>query len=228
MGLIAMFKNLANLFKNWFARTPQQASQPYIPQPPEQTDPSSMPPRRQSQDQTPPNDVCYRETVANERRIWGTSIVFGENSSVVMDNQQEAMEFHGQRSYILGSGRVVSHMEPTFVGDQLMPGVGGICYFCRLEALTALQSGLITPQEAELQSLFDTESASQCDGCGRRDVCTRHSRLYPAPDGQTMHLCVACAEAAQRGQWMRQALDILLQPFLEDEPPSPDQKEGQS
>ncbi len=220
-----MFKTIKNYFKNWFRHTPLEASQPYIPAPPDQQNPASVHPSPDSQDRSSARDLLYQEMVSNEHRIGGSSIIFGENSSVIVDNQQNATEFHRKYSYILGSGRLVSHMEPSFIGDKLMPGVGGMCFFCRLEALAALQDGLLSPQEAELKSLFDSESAGQCDQCGRRDLCSRHSRPVPGPDGKPFHLCPVCVEAAQRGQWMQKPLQLLLLPFIKEEVPPQEKKE---
>lgn len=220
-----MFKTIINYFKNWRTRTPLEASQPYIPAPPDQQNPPSVHLPPDQQDRSSGRDLLYQEIVSDEHRIEGTSITFGENSSVTLDNQQNAAEFHRKSSYILGSGRLVSHMEPSFVGDKLMPGVGGRCYFCWLEALAALQAGQLSPAEAERRSLFDTESAGHCDQCGRRDLCSRHSRPVPGPDGKPFYLCPVCAEATQRGQWMEKSLHLLLLPFIKEEPPSQEKKE---
>lgn len=221
-----MFKKMIkNCFKNWRTRTPLEASQPYIPAPPDQQNSPPVPSSPDNQVLPSNQDLLYQEIVSDEHRIEGTSISFGENSSVTVDNQQNAAEFHRKSSYILGSGRLVSHMEPTFIGDKLMPGVGGMCYFCRLEALAAYEEGLISVQEAERRSLFDSESAGQCDQCGRRDLCSRHSRPYPGPDGKPFHLCPVCVEAAQRGQWMQKPLQLLLLPFIKEEVPPQEKKE---
>lgn len=210
-----MFKKLSNLLKDIRRRSSQQADQPYIPLPPEATPviERDIP------------QLLYEETDINIHEIAGTSIGFGTIQSTMIDHDNRATDQTKRQSQILGSGRVVSRVEPEIIDGTHRPGVGGVCCFCQAEAISALQAGVISPQQAELRSLFDTKSASHCDGCGRRDVCVRHSRPFKTEDGAEVLLCVDCMKAATRQQWTNRAVNILLTPFLE-KPQLPSGEEG--
>ena len=171
-------------------------------------------------------DLLYQETEMDVHSIAGTSVRFGSVHSLTLDQNNRASDQVQRQSYILGSGRVVSRVESQVVDGRLLPGVGGVCGFCQKEAIAALQAGLISPQQAELLSLVDTESISHCDGCGRRDVCTRHSRPFPTADGGAILLCVDCAENAVRQLRTNRAIGLLLAPFLERPQLPPDQEDG--
>lgn len=213
-----MFETIKNYFARWFSRTPREASQPYFPKPPSPQEQPLQDP--QAQDTTNSNMAAYCENVTHEHNILGTPLTFGERITLMVDQNQNATEYHGKISYILGSGLVVSQLESKIIDGKTMPGVGGRCWFCHQEAVSAFQAGHISLQDAQLMALFDTESAGHCDKCGRQDVCSRHSRPFPGPNGQPFNLCAACSASILHEQENQRFMDILLFPLMEEDPPS--------
>jgi len=163
-------------------------------------------------------DASYTETETDIHSIAGTSIAFGTQKTVQVDEKDQARHFLQTQSQILGSGKLVTNIEPREVEGQVLPGVAGTCRFCQAEATQALEANLISIQEAQIKSLYDTSSAARCDICGI-NTCSRHCRPFPMPDGLTQLLCVDCQKQL-KGQILKQKIvGFLLSPFLEPENP---------
>lgn len=201
-----IFKKINNFFEDFIQQSPRNADQPYIPQPPEvgvNSDPNK-------------NINFYQETDTDIENIAGTSINFGPTEKLVVDEKGNASRISQKQGHILGSGILVTNLNPIIKDGIDLPGVGGACSFCKQEAFLLLQANLISIEEAERRSLFDTNSAAQCGACGRRDLCIRHCRPFEKADGIQVSLCPDCAKAAQREKWVATALNLLLSPVVDE------------
>jgi hypothetical protein len=201
-----MVKKIAGFLKDLLARSPLTADRPYISQPPEQ-----------KQDGLPAGEEksFYEETSIETGKVAGISLEFGSAEQIMVDEDGNSTRIRQAKGHILGSGRLVSSLHPTNEDGNHRPGVGGVCYACNFEAAQLLQVGLIDIQEAQRRSLFDTDSAAQCDACGRRDLCIRHCRPFDKTDGTRMSLCPGCTQKAERERNFQLALGILLSPFAD-------------
>ena len=202
-----MIKKIANFLKDFVQRSPRDACRPYIPHPP--TLDADNPPSQHSN--------FYEETNTEIENIAGTSITFGTTEKLAVDEKGNTNRVTQKQSHILGSGILVTSLNPTVLDGIPLPGVGGACNFCKQDAIELLQANLISIQEAERHSLFDTNSAAQCAACGRRDLCIRHCRPFEKTDGTQLSLCPNCAKAAQREKWTSTAITLLLSPIIDEQ-----------
>ena len=189
--------------KDLFYRSSFKAGQPYIPRPSDQ-----------EQDKLPGEDnIFYKETRINAENLGPIS--FGSATELIVDNNGNTTQIRQRQGHILGRGRLVTSLNPTIENGMVLPGVGGGCYACKKEAALLLEAGQISIEEAYRHALFDTGSAAQCDGCGRRDLCIHHCRPFQKADGTQLSLCPDCTRAAQREKWTAISLSILLSPFID-------------
>ena len=174
----------------------------------------SKPPAENTGDQSS-GDV-YRDLNKDFESIGGISLEFGNNELIKIQNN-DATHINNRQGHILGDGLLVTSLKPINKDGIHLVGVGGACAFCKIEAGKRLQNRMIDMQEAERQSLFSTASGSQCQGCGRKDVCIRHCQGNI--DGKAVKLCPACLKQLDDGKWESASLNILFTLFKEDEQP---------
>jgi len=201
-----MFQRINNFFKDFIQRSPRNADQPYIPRPLE-VDVNNEPNK---------NINFYEEISTDIENIAGTSINFGTAEKLIVDDKGNSNHINQRQGHILGSGILVTNINPTIRDGIQLSGVGGACNYCKQEAVILLQQNFISIKEAERKSLFDTNSAAQCGACGRRDLCVRHCRPFEKADGTQVSLCPECTKAAQREKWTSTALTILLSPIIDE------------
>ena len=171
------------------------ADKPYIPSP----------------DQSLPNPTAgisadYSETEAEIQNIRGTAIAFGTQRTIQIDAQGRARDLTQKESFLIGGGKHVSSIEE----------IGGVCCFCQAQAMKVFHEGKISLEQAQLQSLFDKNSAMQCSICGI-STCAIHSRPAQTDEGVVV-LCSACRDELSRQQRRKRLLSLLLSPFTEDDP----------
>lgn len=211
-----MIKKIANILKDFVHRSPRNAGQPYIPHPPVQC-PSS---------QAGQGDIFYQEANTEIENIAGTSINFGTVEKLIVDDEGNTNRISQKQGYILGTGILVTNLNPTVKDGIPLPGVGGACGPCKQEVIELLQANLISLKEAERRSLFDTGSVAQCDACGRRDLCIRHCRPFEKADGSQLPLCPECTKKAQREKGVTIALNFLLSPVIDESKLLPGNTQG--
>jgi len=196
-----------DFFKRLLGTKAHPAHLPYLPTPP-----SHQPDASSSPNQFPNNtstDTSYTEAEADMHSIAGTNIGFGKRTLIQVDSRGQAKAFGQTLSHIVGSGKVVSKIED----------IAGVCRYCQAEAAQAFEANLISLEEAQIRSLYDTQSASRCDICGTNTCCC-HCRPIQMPDGLTQLLCVDCQKQF-KGQLLKQKIvGFLLSPFVETENPN--------
>jgi hypothetical protein len=201
-------KKTIDFIKDLFTGSPLEADKPYIPQPPDQVE--------QSLDNSNEDGMFYSENSFDIETIEGTPIAFGTEESISVDSKGNSKNIRKKQGHILGSGLLVANLSPTIKDGITLPGVGGICYICKQEAALLLEANLISIEEAHRLSLFDTSSGSQCQACGRKDICIRHCRPFEDSAGAIANLCPECTQAARHQKHFKTAVNILLSPFIEE------------
>jgi len=182
--------SIKNVLKRVFSNGTVSPHQPYIPTPPTND--------REFQQYS---DAGYTETEAELNTIAGLGITFGKQKTVQVDNNGNARDISQNQSYIIGTNKRISDIED----------IGGICCFCQEQAMEIYRAGLISLQQAQLKSLFDKNSAMQCDICGTY-TCPTHTRPTQTPQG-ILAICLRCSEAIRRQQRRKKIVAFLLSPF---------------
>lgn len=179
--------SIKTLFQKLLSRKTPTAHLPYIPTPSNQS----------AHNTTFATDASYTETETDIHSIAGTSIAFGTQTTGQVDENDQARHLLQTQSQILGSEKLVTNIEPKEVAGQVLPGVAGVCRYCQAEAAQAFEANLISIQDAQIKSLYDTSSAARCEICGI-NTCSRHCRPFPISDGQTQMVCMDCQQQIQK------------------------------
>lgn len=214
-----MFAKVGNYLKDLLTRSPLTAGTPHVPHPPEKEVRHSL------QDG---GDPFYQETNADMETIAGTEISFGTAETTTVDQNGNTTRTRRRVGHILGDGRLVMSLEPRIDNGQKRPGVGSLCRFCLAEAIPEFEAGLISHETLQRRSLFSTDSAAQCEGCGHKDICDPHCRPLKRFDGTQPRLCPDCRKAAVREDCDQRSQHLLLSPFIVQKklPPSNGQEDG--
>ncbi len=148
------------------------------------------------------------QSVGTEERLLQTPI--GE---LITLNQRKGIR--------CGCDHVIYSIEPS----GSLPGLGGQCRFCMLEAAQLLSQGIISLEQAEAMSLYCNRcAAAGCDGCGI-NVCRRHIHQFINLDASVTYLCDKCIKQAERDKFFRKTLTIMLSPFVNyNRQPSPGER----
>jgi hypothetical protein len=212
-----MFAKISHFFKDLLSRSPLSAGTPHLPHPPEPELGTPLPDATR----------FYEETSSDLDMIAGTNISFGTAETTIVDQNGNATHHRRRVSHILGDGRLVTSIEPRIEDGQARPGVDGKCSLCLQKAIQDYEAGLISPEEVQRRSLFSTGSAAECQGCGRKDVCTTHCRPLKRFDGTQSRLCPDCTKAALREDSDLESSYILFGPFMDRKklPPSNGQED---
>ena len=186
-----------DFLKRFLSRKAHPAHLPYVPTPPTQQSSASA--------NQPSNDASYTEEEATIHNIAGSSLNFGIRKIVQVDECGRAKDLTLTQSHIAGTGKLINKAEE----------LAGICKYCQTEAIEAIEANLISLEQAEIRSMYDTSSASRCDICGT-DTCCLHTRPVQMPNGSNQLLCVDCQKKL-KGQILKQRIfGFLLSPFMED------------
>jgi hypothetical protein len=210
-----MFKKISKFFKDFMDTSPRDASIPYNPVPPSSTE----------NIEEPSNGQAYNEKNADIESIADTNIHFGTTGEMAVDAAGNVNNIKRKVGHLLGTGRLVTHIEPSVKDGINLPGIGGVCGDCQIEAAEMLRCGLIDIQEAQRQSLFDSDSGAQCGACGRKNLCSRHCRPFEI-DSKSFNLCPDCTKAAKREKDFKMSVNVLLSIVtdLKKLPPPPEGK----
>lgn len=190
--------NFKALFRKILSKKLHPANKPHVPQPP-----SSNKPANYCNAIFDP-DSNYEESEEEVQKIHGTSIEFGNQKTIQVDSSGHPRAVTQNKSYIIGSGKLVQNINE----------IGGVCNYCQLLAMHAYEKGEISLEQAQLRSLFDTQSARQCELCGAQ-ACSLHCRPTETPDGILM-ICAGCNEQIMRKQKRKSIISFLMSPLLEE------------
>jgi hypothetical protein len=146
-------------------------------------------------------DDNISQTETDIQNLHGTSIAFGTQKTIQIEDSGRTKGLLRKPSYIIGTNRRVSNIED----------IGGICRFCQAQAVQAFNEGKMTLEQAQLQSLFDVHSGMQCDICGSC-TCSVHCRPMQTQQGP-IDVCAACRQEINRQEKRRRIVGFLLSPF---------------
>lgn len=179
-----------------FLRRVHQPDKPYIPQP--------------DKDQGDfisglGADIEYSDMEADISQLFGTSVIFGRQEIVQVDENGKTKDISKAQSYRIGSNKIVSKLED----------IDGICPECEGAAVAAYKAGQISLQQAQLNSMYDRSSAAKCNLCNK-NMCDAHCR--PVRIDETVHhICDICLKQIEAKRRIRKFINFLLAPFIESE-----------
>jgi hypothetical protein len=188
-----IFSKIASFFRRRFRR---QTHSPQVVQ-------SSSSQQQNANPRCGTEENLYSEVQADISSLYGTSLNFGSQTTIEIDQYDRVKVITTKPSYILGSGRRISNIEE----------VAGICKYCSAVARKGFEEGLLTAEQAQLQSLFDIHSARRCSECGSF-VCSVHCRSIETQNGRA-YICEGCIEQIRRHEKNRLIKRLLLSPFTE-------------
>jgi len=92
-----------------------------------------------------------------------------------------------------------------------------MCWDCAAEAGDLVNRNALSAGQAEAMSLYCSQCASYCDGCGRHNLCTRHTKLFADSDDRQLRLCPQCSLKADRKKLFKQTIAAVSWLFAEDD-----------
>ena len=161
--------------------------------------------------QQPPIEVAMEQEA-----IIGTDISLGRQDSVGYGPGGVLITQHKNMSILCGCGHIVSQLQPAQEERKApFPGIGGKCFYCELELNEWALKGLISPFEAQRQSLV-------CSNCAKITLsgklcCPKHytatidengNTIYLGPDDQARQQELAEQQARQ------ETVQKILKPFM--------------
>ena len=183
MNSAAFIRRLSSLFRQ--GQRPERSTSP---------EPGGV----RSEDSLPPGSIPIEMHVAGQQ-VPGTTRYVGELARVFQTPTGELVTFEQTQGMRLGCGHIVYAVQERFLETGIQLGIGGFCQQCAAEAEADLQRGVLTAQQAQEKPWYCSQCAKYCDGCGRRNICSRHAESFTHADGRREFLCPDCrAKAKQR------------------------------
>jgi len=173
-----------------------------------------------------PPDFIPIETLISGQDIDGTGKWIGQDARVGQMQSGEMVTCERVRGVRCGCNHFVYDVRPKITETGTYPGIGGVCHYCSLEAHDLANRNVIPTGQAEIMSLYCSDCASHCDGCGRRNLCIRHTRPFEDADGRQQQLCPECLKQARSKRMFKQTVAIVARLVAEDNPPSPSRSRG--
>jgi len=200
------------LIRDLFRRRRSRSSAAPTPVVPHRSDPYGPSPA----DGMPP-DFIPIETQISGQHIDGTTRWIGQDARVGQMPNGELVTCERTRGVRCGCGHIVYSVHETATQTGIHAGIGGICCNCAAEAHDLVKRAALSAGQAEAMSLYCSQCASHCDGCGRRNLCTRHTQLSTDADGRQTRLCPKCSLKADRKKFFRQTIAAVGWLFPEDD-----------
>ena len=207
---------LSDFLRRIWRRSPNQPA-PVVPHRLEPDDPPLA-------EDLPPGFILI-ETQISGQAIDGTGRWIGQDARVGQTPSGAIITCERTQGVRCGCDHFAYSVHETVTPTGTYAGIGGICQDCALEAESLVARGAIAASQAEAMGLYCTRCASHCDGCGRHNLCSRHTRLFQDADGRQQQLCPECLKKARNRRLYKQTLATLARLFAEDEePPQPKQQ----
>ncbi len=178
-------------------------------------------------DDLPPGYTLI-ETQVRGQHIDGTGRWVGEDARVIQAPNNELITLERGRTIRCGCDHLASVLEEVITPSGVQRGVGGFCHDCDGEAQDLLRRGAISPAEAESRSMYCSRCGSHCDGCGRHNLCKRHTKLFKDADGQEQCLCPECLQKAARKKRFTQTVAAVARLLSEEDKPAQPNGQGDS
>jgi len=165
-------------------------------------------------DTLPPGCIPI-ESSYDMNRIPGTTLDVGTIAKVLQASNDELITYNQAKGIRPGCGHHIYTIDEVVTSESIRPGLGGLCPYCSLEAAELLNQNLVSLQQAQELSLYCSKCASHCDGCGRNNICSRHSQQFEDLDGRVILLCPDCMKKAEKDKFFKKTLNIMLSPFID-------------
>ena len=149
------------------------------------------------------------------KRIPRTTLDVGVIAKVFQSPNNELITYNRPMGIRPGCGHHIYEIDEIVTPESVHHGLGGLCPYCSLEAAELLNQNLISLQQAEELSLYCSKCASHCDGCGRNNICVRHSQRFEGLDGKVILLCPGCMKKAEKDKFFKKTINIMLTPFID-------------
>ncbi len=166
------------------------------------------------------------ETQISGQHIDGTSRWVGEDARVVQAPSSEIITCTRLRTVRTGCDHFPYSVQERITETGIIAGIGGRCSDCASEADELLHRNAISASQAEALALYCTQCASHCDGCGRQNLCKRHTTLFTDADGRQRLLCPDCLKKADRKKFFTQTVTFFNWLLAEDDSPSQPKQQG--
>jgi len=145
------------------------------------------------------------ETQISGHDIDGTSRWVGEEARVIQGPGGYVLTCERGHGLRLGCGHYAYGTQERITPTGVLAGLGGVCHDCSLDTERLVKRRTLSAREAEALALYCTRCASHCDGCGRRNLCSRHTREFTNIEGKKHLLCPTCHKKAKRKKRRQQA-----------------------
>lgn len=178
-----------DFFKRRFRRSNRQVSVRQVPQD-QQEDPRDIPP-----------GYTPIESLFEGSEIPGTSEWIGQMAKVIQTMQGEQITWDKKKGIRGACGHMIFAIDEKITDTGIQSGLGGICSDCA--------------EESDGLGLYCTACSSHCEGCGRKNICTRHTKLFKDINGQEHLLCPNCYKKADLERFFKKTLWVMLWPFLD-------------
>jgi hypothetical protein len=168
------------------------------------------------------------ESLYEMHPIPGTNLSIGKVEKVLQATDGELTTYSQTIGIRCGCGHEVFSVDQT-ERQGGAPGRLSRCPYCAIEAATLLNQNLISVQQAQQMVLHCPMCESHCDGCGRKNVCCRHTTPFQDVDVRsgTLLLCPDCLRKAEREKFFNKTLAVMFSPFVDyNHLPPPREKRG--
>jgi hypothetical protein len=166
------------------------------------------------------------ETQVSGQHLDGTSRWVGEDARVVQAPSGEIITCTRLRGVRCGCGHFIYTVLTRITETGILAGIGGTCPYCASEAEDLVQRNAVSASQAEALQLYCAQCASHCDGCGRQNLCRRHTAVFTDADGRQQLLCPDCLAKADRKKFFKQTVAFFGWFLAEDDTPSQPTQQG--
>lgn len=198
-----MFRSIINWFIKHFIRNPLSATTSRVDSQQANDDFHDLPP-----------GYIPKETCLQNFQVPGTDLYAGIRARVVQAPTGELLTCEQQTGIDLGCGHKIFSIDEIRTENFIRLGLGGSCKNCQETAEDKYSKGLINKKQAQEQSHYCTMCESLCQGCGRRNICVSHTKLFDFGDGSQKLLCPDCYKKAESEKFFKDSVSFLLSPFL--------------
>jgi hypothetical protein len=206
---------------DFFRRARRRAANPPVPVVPHRIEPDDPLPA----EDLPPGFIPI-ETQISGQDIDGTHRWIGQDARVGQMPSGELVTCERTRGVRCGCNHFVSSLHERTTETGVLAGIGGVCHYCELEADDLVKRNIISPFQAEAMKLYCTQCASHCDGCGRKNLCSRHTSVFQDSEGRQQQLCPDCLKKARSKKLFKQTLATMARLFAAEEEPSQPKQQG--
>lgn len=160
------------------------------------------PHEQQEEPRDVPPEYTPIETLYEGSEIPGTKEWIGEMAKVIQTMQGEQITWERKKGIRGACGHMIFAIDEKITDTGIRIGLGGACPYC--------------VEESKGLGFYCTQCESQCEKCGRKNICVRHTKLFKDIDGNEQLLCPDCYKKADLELFFKKTLWAMLWPFFDD------------